>query len=285
MVHNRHLRAAVAGLVLAASLTAAGAHAHGLVHARIQALSGQIAKQSRDGSLYVKRARLWLDEAHYHRAVRDLRKALSVDPTLHAAWYFLGKAEFLLGRLARAQAAAERFVERLSDDNTGGQARGHLLLGQVLARRGQAGAAVRHLGRSIAVSRQPRPQHALELCELLVQLDRAAEAVQMLDGVAARIGDAATLQQRAAQLEAKLGKPEAALRRVEALIKASPMPASWLLEKARLLRTMQRPAEARLAAAQGLHALHRLPPERRRSSAVRQQESALQALARWATDT
>ena len=265
-------------MLAVATCLAVPAHGHGVVSEKIRQISAEIAKTPDNGPLYMKRGRLYLDEARYRRAMADFRKALRIAPDLHSAWYFLAQAQLGAKQPARAEISARRFMSNLVDSDRGGHIRAHLLLGQVLTARGKLDRAADHYYRAFVLSETPRPRDVIALATTLARANRTDDALRAIDAGIARLGSLVTLERHALRLETGAGRYDAAQARLDRLIADSEMPAGWMLEKARLLRDRGDEGTARQIAARGLHVLADLPATRRRTPAMRELQAELQAL-------
>ena len=158
------------------------------------------------------------------------------------------------GRAAAALAELDHLLERRPD------APGvHLERGRALLALGRADAAAGALGIAVATLPAPRPEHVLLHRDALLARGRTADAVRALDGGIARLGPIPSLQLPAIDLEIRLGRPDAALARIDALLASSGRNPAWLVRRAEILDDAGRAAEARAAYAEagGIIAAHR----------------------------
>ena len=130
------------------------------------------------------------------------------------------------------------------------------------------------------MSGKASPELYLESAEVLREAGREGEAVAVLDEGMARLGRLGTLAAMALDLEIALGRTEAALRRVDALIAAAPRKEGALYRRGAILEKAGRVAEARAAYELALAAIAAVPEYRRGTEATRTLQIQIEAALR-----
>jgi tetratricopeptide (TPR) repeat protein len=136
--------------------------------------------------------------------------------------------------------------------------------------------AARALRVAIDGMRHPTPDHVLALRDALLAAGDRAGAIAALDDGLTRVGLVPSLALPALDLELELGRNDAALRRIDALLTTNPRNEAWLARRADVLERLERRDEARIVRRDALAALQSRPDGRRgtRSATL---ESALRA--------
>jgi tetratricopeptide (TPR) repeat protein len=188
-----------------------------------------------------------LEAAAERGADRDVVAMMRGRIFLGAGWPRMAKRELdrLLQRRPDAYAA---FLER----------------GRAWARLGQLDEAAADLGRAIATLPRPTPEQVIERRDLLLAAGRVEDAVRALDEGMARLGRVASLQLPAIDLEVQLGRHDAALGRIDALIVQSPQNPAWIARRGEILERAGRAAAARGEYARALALIEGRPAGRRK---------------------
>ncbi len=265
---GRRLGAALA-LCSALMWTAPSALGHGAVHEQISAITERLKAAPEDAMLYVRRGRLYLEAAHLDDAVRDFEQALTLDGKLAPAHYFLGLALLQAQRARAAEASARRFLGLLTRDDRGGRYRGQLLLARSLsAQKRDQDASIAY--EAALATGLGEPDDYLEYARVAERAGGVERALAVLDAGQKKLGVLAALVERAVQLELGQGNTDAALLRLDELIRALPQPCAQLKWKGDVLRRLRRNHEAHQAYSQAWTILEALNPARRRAPAYRQ---------------
>ena len=179
----------------------------------IEAFSGAVALKSDSMLGYLKRGDTYRRRGDLTAALRDLRKAATIDPTAPRPNELLGDVNLALGRFARAIEAYSGFIaiddrsprvlyklalaryrhgqvaaaidplrQAIAFDDRFGEA--HYLLGLCFRERRNDGAALRSLLRTVTLNPAFSPARA-ELADLFLALGRSREAIQQLEAIAA----------------------------------------------------------------------------------------------------
>lgn len=154
----------------------------------------QLAEQQYEGGLFSE-------------AIHTVTESLSLDPTQADAYALLAQANLELGKPASAQ-------EALDAASSAGLRTADLVYtrGVILEQRGEADKAVPFY----AEARRLEPKNVdflVAYAECLVAVDRASEALTILDASIGRLDDAGTVAALAGHVAALLGDMEGAIRR------------------------------------------------------------------------
>ncbi|HWI56905.1 MAG TPA: tetratricopeptide repeat protein [Bacillota bacterium] len=250
------------------------ARAHGDLHDQIEALSREIEKEPRSADLWLRRGELHRAHGEYDPAQADYEQALALDPKLIAVYLARGRMFVEANWPVSAKAALDRYLDRHPDhvDARTLRARALVKLKQYLA-------AAKDYSHAIDKSTPPKPDTYLERADALKAAGSAyyAEAVRGLDEGLRRLGPVVTLQLYAIDLEAKQGRFDAALARLDRAAAQANRQETWLARRGEILRDAGRLPEARRAWQQALEEIAKLPSARRNVPAMLELEKALRA--------
>jgi predicted Zn-dependent protease len=254
------LQPAARGLFLgvALALSPASASAHGSVHERIEAIGEELARRPGDASLLVERGDLWVLDGSHALAARDFEAAQAIDPALPDLERKLANALLQAGEPSRALPHLDALLAREPD-----HADGLLVRARVQAALGRREAADRDYERAIALSSPPSPRLYRERAQLAREGGDPETAIQTLEAGIARLGPIAALIELAGEIERERGRHEAALGHLARLPPALGESPRWRLERAEILRALERREDARREVEGALAALDGLPPSRR----------------------
>lgn len=184
--------------------------------AAIEAYTGAITLNPDSMAAHLKRGLAYRQRRELEAALRDLRRASELDPSVPRVFEWQGDVNLDLGRYARA---AERFEQSVRLDDR--QADVHYKLAVAYYREGRAGAAVEPLRRAVALNAEHAEAHyLLGLC--LRDLGRPDEATTAL-ATAARLapGLLAVREARADVFQAR-GQTARAVDELDALAALEP---------------------------------------------------------------
>lgn len=253
---------AVLCLMAVLSVATSRVHAHEGLREQITALTLQIDADPARADLYLRRGDLRRATGDFTDAHADLDRAARLDPQL--AGLDLGRARLHLDehRPADAVAAATRV---LTVESRNVQAR--LIRARALAQLGNRPNAVADFSRAIDLD--PTPDVIIERARLLeappADLEEALGGLE--DGLR-RIGPVVTLDLEALEIERRLRRYDAALRRIDGITARSPRKEQWLARRAALLDEAGRSTDALSAYEAALAATTALPPHIRDTRAV-----------------
>jgi tetratricopeptide (TPR) repeat protein len=259
-------RVARALALLVVLLVARAAVAHGDMHEQIADATKQIEAEPAGSKklpfLYYQRGELQRQHGAWAEAEADFNAAERLDP--QRADEKLRDLDLSRGRLyldwnrpAQAKTALDRYLARWGNNPEAlmNHARALVALGWGIE-------AVDHMDKAITGLGQPEPDHYLMRAETLVKLGRKhlPRAIRGLDEGIKQLGPIVTLETRAIELELELSRWDAALRRVDVLLKQQARQDLWLARRGDILERAGRPTQARRAREQALAAIDRLPP-------------------------
>jgi tetratricopeptide (TPR) repeat protein len=245
--------------------------AHGDLDLQIRAVSAKIAAAP-SATLYLKRGILHHQHEDYTRALEDYDRATDLAPTLDGIELARGRTLFQAGRPGPARSALDAFLRRAPD-----HADACLLRARILARLQDHAEAIRDFNRHLALAPEPTPEAWLDRAASLVASGDKPGGLASLDEAIRRQGSLVTLQNAAIALELELGRPDAALARLDRIAAGLERKESWLARRAEILETAGRADEARRACQEALSAIERLPARHREAPAMRDLESRLRA--------
>lgn len=127
---------------------------------------------------------------------------------------------------------------------------------------GNAEAAARDFGESIAKGPMPSPEQVIMHRDAWLGLGKKEEALAALDAGMARVGHVVQLEMPAIDLELELGRPARALERLDALAKTGPPNPLWVARRGDVLDKLGRGAEARAEYEKALAMIAQKPAER-----------------------
>lgn len=235
--------------LLCLGLAAAAACGHEDEGKTIARLSDEIAAKPNDGSLFTRRATLHLERGDWQACLVDLERAKRTGK---------GGLEVLRARAliaGRHYEHAIAVVRPVADD-----AMAAMMMARAEAALGRVAEAADDYHQAMKRLAHPEPDHFLEGADLLCLAGRSHDALALLD----RAPQTIVIVERAIQLEA----PEAALKRLEALIEASQIKEPLLAKKAVFLAKNGREAESVTVWRTLADRLTRLPPQSRGSHAM-----------------
>jgi tetratricopeptide (TPR) repeat protein len=264
--------ASVVFVILLAAFNPNSLRAHGDVDGQVAALDARIQTDPRNPVLYLQRGELQRHLQHWDLAEKDLRTAERLDDRLAAV--HLARALLMLesGRPDQALPSVDRFliVEPRRAD-------AHETRGRILARLGQNTESEAALSKAIELLAMPTPDIYLTRNEVIVAQGPASygRAVAGLDDGISRIGSVVTLELAAIELERRMAKWDAALRRIDTMMQLSTRREPWFVRRAEILGQAGRHADAQRAYAQALDAINALPERNRATAATLQLETQI----------
>ncbi|MGQ0658804.1 MAG: tetratricopeptide repeat protein [Chromatiales bacterium] len=278
-MNNRSRRGAAAGYLrittcIVAWIVPSILMAHGPIDQRIADLTAQIQNDPINASLYLERGELHRHHRDWAAALTDYDRAQQLSPTFIGIDFFRGQMLFDAGRHDEALAVLNRYLTQQPD-----QPDALLIRARVLVKLGEPWAAAQDFKKAIDRISEPQPGHYLERATALASMGDGyiAPALQGLDEGLERLGQLATLQLYAIDLEVKRARHDAALARLDKIAAQSPVKAHWLLRRGQILEAAQRPYEARMSYEAAVAEIRSLPSSRRDTKANRRLEVRLAA--------
>jgi tetratricopeptide (TPR) repeat protein len=241
-------------LALFVSLLPHAAGAHGELLLRIAELTRRIQTASNDlAVLYLQRGELYRQDQNWSAAEADLARAAQLDPTLPVD---LCRAKLLAdtGQLEAARAQFDALLSRAPQN-----AEAWLGRAEVHLRQKRISEALADFRRALELSAHPLPAQALTLARALRDAGRADEALNLLDASLRNTGAPLELHAEALNLELECKNFDAALQRLEVILRRAHRKEEWLAKRGEILLQAGRPAEARQAFEAALAAIRTLP--------------------------
>ncbi len=250
-------------LLALACLLAVPGLGHGLLHERIEVLTGLLEREPRNAGALAERAELFQAHGLFTEAGADLELLESVQP---------GNVTNRLrrGLLALAAKETNAAVSELTawSQTRPDDAAGHYGLARALILAGRPAEAVPHFSRVINLgpAAEARPELFLERARAQVAAGMPVpETLGGLDEGVARLGPLPVLQRFAADLELERGDADAAVARIEAIAARSERKERWWFQEGELYLRAGRTNEARAKFVAARDALDRLPDRLRRA--------------------
>ena len=215
----------------------------------IARLSDEIAAKPSDGSIFTRRAALHLERGDWQACLVDLEKAERAGQ---------GGLEVLRARALMAGRHYEHVITVARP--LAGDAMAAILMARAEAALGRVGEAAEDYDQAMKRLAHPEPDHFLEGADLLCRAGRARDALALLE----RAPQTIVIVELAMQLET----PDAALKRLDALIDASQVKEPLLAKKAVFLAQNGREAESAAVWRTLADRITRLPPQARGSHAM-----------------
>ena len=154
-----------------------------------------------------------------------------------------------------------------------------LLKGRACMALGRPEDAARAIALAIEGMTSPTPDHVLALRDARLAAGDRAGAIAALDHGMTRIGLVPSIALPAVDLELDLGREEAALRRIDALLATNPRNELWLARRGDVLDRLGRRDEARIARSDAIAAIRSRPDGRRGERAASLERELRAALA------
>jgi predicted Zn-dependent protease len=245
----------------------APAVSHPGIDEQIADVTRLIKEEPKNATLYLRRGELHRIHRDWATAEADYRKALALDSELTKAEYCLGRLQLESGNPKDAERTLARYLSRHPDDVEALVARGRALSGldrPLEAAQSYASAL------TLAGEGRAKPDYYLERARALSAAgpEHLSEALRCLDEGLARLGEPASLQSLAIELELSAGRHDQALARLDALFAGVSRRETWLVRRGEILEDAGRPDAAREAYSATLAAIATLPETRRHNRAV-----------------
>ncbi len=252
----------VFAVVLALLMPGAPARGHDGPREQIAVLTQQLTREPSRADLYLRRGNLQREAGDLTAARTDLARALSLDGTLPGLPLAWARLQFDERRFADAVTSATQALT-----SQPGNVAALRLRADAHTQLHQRARAVADLTRIIELA--PTPDTVIERARLLAAdpttLDEALTGI--VDGLR-RIGPVVTLQLEAIDLERRLRRYDAALRRLDSITAQATRKEQWLARRGALLEEAHRTDEAMSAYRLALDAINALPPHARTTRAT-----------------
>lgn len=250
---------------------------HGSFHDRAEGLTAALREKPDDPELLFQFAALNLEHGDWQVALLQLTRIDQLAPGKLAIDLLRGQALAAGGKFAAARGKLDLFLVANPGHPTALAARA-----KVVSELGDPQQAADDCAAALQATPHPEPDAYFDLANFLIAAGRNAQAVSTLDDGITKFGPLPALVERAIQLDLALGHPDAAVRRADARLAATPpvLQPPLMAARASLLARAGRPADSRTAWQALRKYLATLPPLDRSSHAMlRLAEQATQALA------
>jgi len=241
--------------VLLAFLIPQRVSGHGELLLRISAATKRIAAATNNfAQLYLERGELYREDQNWEAAEADYAKAEQLDAKLVGVDFCRARMLDDAGRLPESRTIFDKYLSRYPTD-------AEALIGRarVLVKLKDRKSAISDYRRGLEFSRDPQPDYYLELAQNLSAEGQGSEALQALDDGIKKLGPIPTLQVPALDIEMERKRYDAALARLETIMKPAARKESWLARRGDILLLAGRPAEARKSYEAALSAIQILP--------------------------
>lgn len=246
------------------------ARAHGSVDVQIQQISQDIAENPRNPQLYLKRGELHRVNCDLKAALADFVRAEQLAPEMIEVEFSRGRLFYEAGVFESAQQSLNHFLKVHPNHPEALiiRARTHNKLKQKQQ-------AVRDYSDAITLLSAPKPELFIERARAEAEISRRhiARALRGLDEGMRRYGALVALQLAAIDLELKRKNYNAALQRLETIIRQSDRKEVWLLQRGEILLLAGRGAAARQTFAAALGEIESLPDYLRGTRALQDLET------------
>lgn len=246
----------------------------------LEILTRDIEASPNNTELLLQRARMLILAKKYDQAMADLNQAARLKPSPELE---REKARVLIeaGWSDEGLKQADSYIAANPKD-----ADAYTLRARLYARQGRIPEANQDYAKALENSPEPSLDLYFERARVLTTPDGAylKEALATLNDGVKRLGPVITLEQAALELERRLGNYDAALSRLDGMIKRMPMKDTYLAQKGDVLAQAGRYEEARGAYQQALDEIAKLPPFKKNLSAKQQFEKELRTLVDKNTD-
>lgn len=230
-------------------------HGHGELLLRISAATRRIQAATNNlAQLYLERGELYREDQNWDAAEADYAKAEQLDPKLVGVDFCRARVLDDAGRLPESRAIYDKYLSRYPTD-------GEAFIGRarVLVKLNQRKAAIPDYRRGLELSRDPQPEYFLELAQNLIAEGQESEALQSLDDGIKKLGPIPSLQTFALDIEVQRKNYDAAVTRLETVMKPASRKESWLARRGDILLLAGKLAEARKSFEAAVAAIQILP--------------------------
>lgn len=237
--------------------------AHGALEDELRRIDAVLKISPADAGGWFERSCLNLSYGEWRRAIFDVDQADRLAPGRYQAAFVRGQALAGAGELTAALAELNDFLKRHPEHTPA-----RIVRARVLLKLNKAEEAFADFRVAITRSAAPEPDLYLEFADGLAAHGRQSDAVSVLQEGIEKLGGIPSLAGRLIDLEVTAGHFDAAIQRVEGLIKNSPRPEPWMARRADLLDAAGRKPDS-VEAWQALSLrLAALPDQARRSHAM-----------------
>lgn len=254
--------------VLIAILWASESLAHGDMHHRINDLTRQLSKSSKDTTLLLERGRLYLDARHPQEAIADFTHVLKLAPQDYGVYFYLAQANLAVKKNNAALLALDTFMQHQNQDAP--RARGLALRGDIYHASGKFADAALAYTESLQYKKSSAlPDDYIHLANTYLAADKnnTVKATAVIDEGIQHLGNLHALEQRALAIELEANQPQAALQRINRLLAQSPTP-HLLMQKGKMLKNMGDMEQAMTTFAAAITSIEQMPAARSNTPAM-----------------
>ena len=246
----------------------------GNLHQQIRALTKQIKKDRKNGSLYFRRGHLYRQHGEWKYALKDYRKAFRLDPSIER--YHLAVAELYVDaeKLDSAMWHADAFLAQYPH-----QTEALLVRIAVYEARGNAEGMVEEYQQIIAHSQEKRPEYYISLSETILRIDSTnyADAIHWLEQGLQDKGFLILFHQKILTLELAQGHYDKALHRIDTILARLDRKEEWLVRKAQVFEQATQFKEAITTYRAAQAAIGELPLRHQHTSHIKTLSKEIQA--------
>ena len=230
--------------------------AHDEPHHRIDEITLEIMHDPENLALYIERGELYRLSSHPDLALSDFDYVALLDPDHKTVNFHCGRLLFETGEYQQARIALNQFLSVYPD-----HLQGLMVRAQVLRKLNQPLNAVQDYAHALSLVPYPAPVLIIERVKTLVEAgeEYVDLAIQSLDGAIQKHGPLILLESCAIDLEVERHHYDAALTRIDRVLKGMTRKEKWLLRRGQVLEKAGRMEEARAVYEDALDALGSLP--------------------------
>ncbi len=210
--------------------SALGAHAHGTFHEMMDELQSELAARPSDPTLMIRRAFLKIEHADWQAALVDLEKASRLGADEGDLVFLRARALAAGKQWAAAKTALDEFFATHPPI-----AQAHVERARVLLQLGEGKGALNDYRAALKLTPKPEPELVIEVTEALAAQSLTDEALQVIGKGVEVVGNVPQLVIKAMDLETAAQRYDAALARVDAMMKLMPRPEPWMARRASVL--------------------------------------------------
>lgn len=269
-LHSLRLLVSLAIALLFASTAPAVAHEPDEI--AIADLTAHLSTARSPAHALLVRAELHRAAEQWDRAAADLADARALDSSAPLLDLCEAVLTFERGRVAESVPAFERYLARVPSDG-----RAHAWFARAWEALAQPARAAAQYDSALVHLKRPEPGLVLARVALADSLQGAVAALAQAERGLARIGPSVSLEMSAVDLEARLGRVEAALVRLDRIEGMGGDPATLGWRRGAILKDADRGLDACVAWSDALEALEGVAARRTLSASQQQLRALLRA--------
>ncbi|HEX4951062.1 MAG TPA: tetratricopeptide repeat protein [Blastocatellia bacterium] len=239
------------------------AWAHGVTTEQIKRLTEQIKAAPDQADLYLRRGELHRQLSNAKAALEDFDTVQKLAPERIEIDVYRARLYLDAKMPEMAQFVLDRYLKLRPQHNEA-----ILMRARANAQLGARTQAIQDYTTALSRLANPQPELFLTRAQLQIEARLDDAALRGLDEGIAKLGALVTLQLLAVEIEVKRQRWDAALARLETVAAQSPRKENWLVQRAEILLSAQRPAAAQEALSAAHQAIAALPDHLRRTQAI-----------------